>query len=271
MSYIEELRQRVESAERRFGLIDEQERRYSERLIGLMNALEAGQEERQAEAAAHRARIADLERENGELRGMLHALLLGVEAGSRDTLAGTLRDLDARLSGLVRPAQADRETAPDETGGEDAAADVDAALVDTCVLPDDGAAETQAEEIPAKEVAAEDIMLDEEADDAIETIEEDAVAAAEQAVAELLSGGAEGGADMTVAEEFAMEGAAADAMPAGDATGDQIGSPVADMIERLADETQDFAAGELSLDEAPAEEAAEDVPEPAAKPARQQA
>src|SRR3546814_210354 len=110
MSYIEELRQRVEAAERRFGLIDEQERRYSERLITLMNALESAQEERQGEAASHQARIVELERENGELRGMLHALLLGVEAGSRDTLAGTLRDLDARLSGMVSPAAMASET-----------------------------------------------------------------------------------------------------------------------------------------------------------------
>src|SRR3546814_1179601 len=68
-------------------------------------ALESAQEERQGEAASHQARIVELERENGELRVMLHALLLGVEAGSRDTLAGTLRDQIGRASCRERVCQ----------------------------------------------------------------------------------------------------------------------------------------------------------------------
>lgn len=237
MSYIDELRQRVETAERRFGLIDEQQRRYSERLITLMNALESAQEERQGEAASHQARIAELERENGELRGMLHALLLGVEAGSRDMLADTLRDLDTRLSGMVPSAAALDETP------------VEAVAVD-------------------EEPPAEDLVVPE--DDAAEE-ETDAVAAAEQAVAELLNAGAEDEAEDLVVEgmtddEIVMEDLASEV-----AAADDLGSPVADMIERLADEAQDFAAAEpeLAFDEMAEESAAE--PAPASEPARKNA
>jgi hypothetical protein len=241
MSYIEELRQRVEAAERRFGLIDEQERRYSERLLTLMNALESAQEERQDEAASHQARIVELERENGELRGMLHALLLGVEAGSRDTLADTLRDLDARLSGMVPPAATASETP------------VDAIAAD--------------EELAAEDfVVPEDVAADEEAG------AEDAVAAAEQAVAELLNAAAEDGAvEDLVAEDMVDDDIVMEEFASGVVAADDPGSPVADMIERLADETRDFAAAEpeLAFDEAAAEEAAEPVPAP--EPTRKKA
>ncbi len=243
MSYIEELRQRVETAERRFGLIDEQQRRYSERLITLMNALESAQEERQGETAAHQARIVELERENGELRGMLHALLLGVEAGSRDTLADTLRDLDARLSGMVPPTVTPSEVPVD--------APVEAIAVD-------------------EELAAEDLVVPEDVAADEDTGAEDPVAAAEQAVADLLGADAEDGAveeldlqdmvdDEIVAEDVALEEPAA---------GDPD-SPVAEMIERLADETQDFAAAEPEpvLDEMAVEDTAEPVPSPVRKKA----
>lgn len=249
MSYIEELRQRVESAERRFGLIDEQQRRYSERLITLMNALESAQEERQAEAASHQARIVELERENGELRGMLHALLLGVEAGSRDTLAGTLRDLDARMSGLVPPAVAARNETP---GG---AVLMDAELPAEALATDD-------------EPAADDMALP---DDITASQDADAVAAAEQAVAELLNTDAEGGA----IEERAIEDIAGDEIVMDEFTSEAViddpGSPVADMIERLAIEAQDLAepAAELVFDEAAVEDTAEPIlaPEPRRKKA----
>src|SRR3546814_7244021 len=67
--------------------------------------------------------------------------------------------------------------------------------------------------------------------------------------------------DEIAMEEFVSEAAAAD----------DPGSPVADMIERLADETQDFAAAEpeLAFDEMAAEDAAEPVPAP--EPTRKKA
>src|SRR3546814_9599266 len=41
MTDINDLRERVEAAEERFGLLDEQQRHYSERVIGLIEAIEA--------------------------------------------------------------------------------------------------------------------------------------------------------------------------------------------------------------------------------------
>jgi hypothetical protein len=297
MSYIEELRQRVESAERRFGLIDEQERRYSERLIALMNALETAQTEKQTEAASHTARIAELERENGELRGMLHALLLGVEAGSRDTLAGTLRDLDSRLSGLLGSAPApaaedavgldtvslgaEIEEAVAVKGAElDAAGDApEAAEIEAETHADE---EPVAEEVAAEEIMAEEIMAEEiTAVDALaeeslpeDAVEEDPVAAAEQAVAALVGEDVateEDPADATVFDEMVAEPAAqtavdevADEPAVEDLTAETTAeehhggvppSPVAEMIVRLAEETQYFPEPEAA-DEPVAEQPA---------------
>ena len=42
MINIDELRQRVEAAEQRFGLVDSSQRQSSEKLIGMMNAIEQG-------------------------------------------------------------------------------------------------------------------------------------------------------------------------------------------------------------------------------------
>lgn len=254
MSYIEELRQRVETAERRFGLIDEQQRRYSERLITLMNALESAQEERQAEATSHQARIVELERENGELRGMLHALLLGVEAGGRDTLADTLRDLDARLSGMVPSAPS--EMSADEIAGDD----------DVASVAEDGLAVALPEDEPQVEGG-----LDVDDISALET--DEVIAAAEQAVAELLN------ADAGAVEDFAMEDMAGVEIAVDEMALDEMAmevaaegdpaSSVAEMIGRLADETQDFAEPELAFGERAEEAAAEPLPAP--KPARKEA
>jgi hypothetical protein len=292
MSYIEELRQRVESAERRFGLIDEQERRYSERLIALMNALETAQTEKLTETASHTARIAELERENGELRGMLHALLLGVEAGSRDTLAGTLRDLDSRLSGLldsapapaaedavgldtvslaaeIEDAVAVAEDEPDLADDVPEAAELDAeTLADEETVAEEVAAEEcMGKEIAVEEVAAEDALAEEPlaeeslAEESLpedplpeEAMEDDAVAAAEQAVAALVG-------EDAAPEEDPADAAAFDEMAAEAAAEEHHGvppSPVAEMIVRLAEETQYFPEPEAA--DAPAAEA------PAPKP-----
>lgn len=221
MSTIEELRRRVEAAEHRFGLIDEQERRYSERLIDLMNALEAAQTEKQAEAAAHQARLAELERENGELRGMLHALLLGVEAGSRDTLADTLHDLDSRLSGLLNaaPIPAESVAVAEEPVARDPVIEA---------------------ESPTGEILAE----------ATETTEPDAVVAAEQAVAGLI--GANLATEAAAHSEATLDGA----------EGAGAESPVAELIDRLEEETQFFPELAVADDTAQAP-----APEPARKKA----
>lgn len=237
MSYIEELRKRVESAEQRFGLIDEQQRRYSERLITLMNALETARGEQQAEAQSAQARIAELVRENGELRGMLHALLLGVEAGSRDSLADTLRNLDARLTTMLGAASSVPEPASAAPADEEAPAldtiDLAAGIEESAVIEDDSAAEAIEDEPAAAEPVAEDPSapaadviegaLTDETVAADEGGGEDAVTAAEQAVAALIGTGPEGGApdemDMELDDAAgAAETAAVDEPAPGDET-----------------------------------------------------
>lgn len=241
MSNIEELRERVELAERRFGLIDEQERRYSERLISLMDALETGRSEQLARVETSQARIGELERENGELRGMLHALLLGVEAGGRDMLAGTLRDLDSRLSGMLGTAPSisppAEEAAPALDTVDIAAADEQAIAVAEEEVPADpaepgaNAAEAGSDEpddaLPDEVAAVEDVA--DETPDASngaiagEADTVDPVTAAEKAVAALIGTGPEGGAPEEVDGELevaagADEPVAVDDLAAGDDT-----------------------------------------------------
>ncbi len=271
MSYIEELRTRVETAERRFGLIDEQQRRYSERLIGLMNALESSEEERQGEAAALRDRIGQLEHENGELRSMLHALLLGVEAGGRDSLADILRDLDTRLSGMVRPAAAD--DLPADSAAAETEADAAAAMEFDSVSDAELAAEIANEPVVAlpeqdgssDELAVEEIVAEADAvDTAAGEAGLDAVDEAEQAVAELIAGG-EGAAPL--AEDFGLDEAAG-IEPALEELADlAAGSPVARLLECLADETQDLGVTAVE----PPMEAMAAAPDAAPAPARRKA
>ncbi|MFD2204235.1 hypothetical protein [Kiloniella antarctica] len=87
MSDLEELRQRVEAAEENFGLIADQQKGYSQRLIALLNVTE------QKDQA-----IGKLENENEQLRSMLFSLLQAIEKG--DT-SNTLQDMDVRISAMT--------------------------------------------------------------------------------------------------------------------------------------------------------------------------
>ena len=124
MTDINNLRERVEAAEQRFGLMDEQQRHYSERVIGLIETIEAqlaaarGEIEKQIDEnrqlgqdlAAARSEIEQqvganlrLSQENEELRAMLHSVLRSIE---QKTHMKTLQDLEARVSALVTSAGA---------------------------------------------------------------------------------------------------------------------------------------------------------------------
>ena len=124
MTDINNLRERVEAAEQRFGLMDEQQRHYSERVIGLIETIEAqlaaarGEIEKQIDEnrqlgqdlAAARSEIEQqvdanlrLSQENEELRAMLHSVLRSIE---QKTHMKTLQDLEARVSALVAGAGA---------------------------------------------------------------------------------------------------------------------------------------------------------------------
>src|SRR3546814_12294151 len=104
MTDINDLRERVEAAEQRFGLMDEQQRHYSERVIGLIETIETQLQAARSEIekqidenlslsqdlAAARGEIAQhidenqrLGQENEELRRMLHSVLRSIEQKTR--------------------------------------------------------------------------------------------------------------------------------------------------------------------------------------------
>lgn len=101
MSEIQELKQRVEAAEQHFGQVDEQHRKYSERLLDLMKSIEEGHGQWQAEVDQHRREVERVRGENEQLRSMLHSLLQAVDTGSRDRLCDTMRELDSKVSAIV--------------------------------------------------------------------------------------------------------------------------------------------------------------------------
>lgn len=135
MSDITELRQRVEAAEQSFGLIGERERKYSERLIHLIGSIERELQEHREALAWRDSRLVTLERENGELRTMMHSLLQAIEDGGQDRIGAVVSDLDQRVTSLLsaseaptaQPAQADdpepeeEEPEPDPVSPEDEA------------------------------------------------------------------------------------------------------------------------------------------------------
>ena len=90
MSDLEELRTRVEAAEEHFGLIADQQKGYSQRLIALLNITEQKDQT-----------IGKLEYENEQLRTMLFSLLQSIEKG--DT-TNTLQDMDVRISAMTSEA-----------------------------------------------------------------------------------------------------------------------------------------------------------------------
>src|SRR3546814_19468225 len=119
MTDINDLRERVEAAEERFGRLDEKQRHYSERVIGLIEAIEAqlaaarGAIEKQIDEnlqlgqdlAAARSEIEQqvaanqrLSQENEELRAMLHSVL---RSNERKTHLQAPQAMGARRSALA--------------------------------------------------------------------------------------------------------------------------------------------------------------------------
>ena len=130
MTGIEELRERVLQAEQRFGVLDEQDANYSERLIALMNAIEGRFREQQSEIeqqaeeigrqgkelAGLSGRLNRTAEENEQLRGMLLSLLTAIEGGRRDSLAETMRELDCTVSALLQGSPQDGEPRESPSG-----------------------------------------------------------------------------------------------------------------------------------------------------------
>lgn len=147
MSDIQELSSRVEAAEQRFGLIAERDRKYSERLVYLINVIEESLYSTRSALEHESDALAQARRENEQLRAMLHALLIAIEEGGSDRIGDTMRGLEEKMSLLVdaplpgepadleAPAEADPgQTAPEPQQDEALAEAVQA-----------DAAETQAE------------------------------------------------------------------------------------------------------------------------------
>lgn len=295
MSGIEDLRQRVTDAEKRFGLISETHAKYSGQLISLMNAIEECIREQQGELAQqksiveqhlteneqHKSTIARKEQDNEQLRTMLHSLLQAIEAGSNDLLADAMRQLDQRASALIgapvedeTPAEASEDTpeaveeAPEEPAAEDEMPAPEAEMtVEISEAPAEAVAERETSEI-------EDMAVADAAEPA---------AASEGAVEEVLfappngaapapdaGGAAEAEGDSPAAEDEA----AAMAETAVDADA-QAEPPVAEgedalpegsldeimqRVSKLVEETNDAAAA--GEDQAPAEEMASEAPAP---------
>jgi hypothetical protein len=240
MTEINDLRERVEAAEQRFGLMDEQQRHYSQRVIGLIETIEAqlaaardeiekqiddNQRLREELAAARdeiEKRTAENQRlaqENEELRSMLHSMLRAIE---EKTFTETLQNLESRVSALVAgatataaaPAEAPAPAAemPEDAMGEDDAvpATLDAMVEpETDESPADAAAlivEAEAEsetETEAAEVEAE-AAADETADEAFDATDDGETPVDEMAVDEMAVD--EMAVDALAGDEAAAEG-----------------------------------------------------------------
>jgi hypothetical protein len=115
MSGIEDLRQRVQDVEQRFGLAREEQAKYSTRLIGLIDEVEGRLRAQQAEieqqqttlagssgeVAKERELVGRLEHENEQLRAMLHSLLKAIETGTRGNFSEIMHTLEQKVTALI--------------------------------------------------------------------------------------------------------------------------------------------------------------------------
>jgi hypothetical protein len=101
MSDIEQLRRRVEAAERHFGTIGEQQGKYSARLIQLMDQIERRGAERESELNRYVGELQQLRRDHDQVKTMLQTLLAAIETGRGDALMSALHEMDRKASALV--------------------------------------------------------------------------------------------------------------------------------------------------------------------------
>ncbi|MCH8808867.1 MAG: hypothetical protein IH993_03405 [Proteobacteria bacterium] len=287
MSGIEELRQRVSDAVEHFGQINERRATYSQRLIDLMSTVEGRirdqlrEIEEQKSKIAHRlaeiegqfAKVDGIDRENEQLRAMLHSLLQAIDEGGRDSLAETMHELEGKASALINDGVAEASAAEAEAPGIGAAAEP--ATEAEPEVADAQRAEQAieaADDTPAEVIAEAGEPVAEEPAEVAAEIEEPAAektaeiaAETEEAVTEEPAG---------EAEPVAAEGAIAtgDILDtpkiAEDSAEDPMAVPDAPAPEAIAQEpvAEEPVAEEPETEEPAAEEpAAEDVVEPAAE------
>ena len=297
MSGIEELRQRVSDAVEHFGQINEQRATYSQRLIDLMSTVEGRIRDQLREIEEHKSKIAHrlaeiedqfakvdgIDRENEQLRAMLHSLLQAIDEGGRDSLAETMQELEGKASALINDGVAEALAAEAEAPGIEAEAEP--ATEAEPEVADAQRAEQAieaADDTPAEVIAEAGEPVAEEPAEVAAEIEEPAAektaeiaAETEEAVAEEPAGEAEAvaaeGAIATgdildtpkIAEDSAENPMAVPDAPAPEAIAQE---PVAE--EPVAEEpaAEEPVAEEPETEEPAAEEpAAEDVVEPAAE------
>jgi hypothetical protein len=101
MSDIEQLRRRVEAAERHFGALGEQQGKYRARLIQLMDQIEQRAADRESELNRCLSELQQLRRDHDQVKAMLQALLTVIETGRGDVLMVAFREMDRKASALV--------------------------------------------------------------------------------------------------------------------------------------------------------------------------
>lgn len=200
MTGIEDLRERVLQAEQRFGVLDEQDANYSERLIALMNAIEGRFREQQSEIeqqaeeigrqgkelAGLSGRLNRTAEENEQLRGMLLSLLTAIEGGRHDSLAETMRELDCTVSALLQGSPQEAESRESPSGPVEESAEA-AQAEDGAEAAEPNLSESETESAPVEAVGLE-------WDEAFDTGAADELGATD----EIDATGEMGGADDTV-------------------------------------------------------------------------
>ena len=103
MTEISSLQQTVAAAQEAFDRIGEQHARSRKRLTSLINIVEENLREKRVALAQNQARRERMVREYGQLRHMLHALVMTVEVGPREGLAAIPAPAEAGMETGAHP------------------------------------------------------------------------------------------------------------------------------------------------------------------------
>lgn len=159
MEDLDELKGRVERATRALTEREAEEQGRHSQLVSLMAALEARSLEAREATERAEARLAAVEAENEELRGLLVGLLDAVETGSRSRFADAIYALEARIA----PGQS---TVPEAAGSSAAPkAETDALAVEENAPEEDATEDDVSVEVADREEASEEGALAEDAAD----------------------------------------------------------------------------------------------------------
>jgi chromosome segregation ATPase len=231
MSDIEQLRRRVEAAERHFGTIGEQQGKYSERLIHLMDQIERRGTERESEINRYLDELQQLRRDHEQVKAMLQALLAAIEAGGGDALMSALREMDRKASALVGQGPAS-EMPFAAKGLSDEEVDLDGREMEIGALDD---FQNGFEDVAPDMLATEEFETDDET--GIEAIEE----GFEDVTPETLAAEEAEEAVGAVSDEIVPETAPAEMAIEIPAQTAAAASPVAGIIQRIGQLTRELA------------------------------